>query len=131
MELLDIYQDLLTAHIQTPKSVEPAADELPDRANDRTLVQSLMERLMEHSPPEPGTSQSHATGAGLQESNAHYRRAVSQFAAVLENTHAAMQHHGPSSSQSAAEQQTLPSPLEWAAFTRECVSTLQHESHVH
>lgn len=132
MELLDIYQDLLSTQVQAPEMMEPAADELEEQANDRALVHSLISRLNENSPPEPGTSQSHATDVDPQGPVTRYRQTVSRLAAILQGSDTTTEHPDASSSvpssESKAVQQVLPSPLEWAAFVRECVSTLRHES---
>jgi hypothetical protein len=85
MELLDIYQDLLSTQVQAPESVESAVDEFEEQANDRTLVHSLISRLNEHSPPEPGTSQSHAMSVDSQGPITRYRQTVSRLAAILQD----------------------------------------------
>jgi len=124
MELLDIYQDLLSTQVQAPESVESAADEFEAQANDRTLVHSLLSRLNEHSPPEPGTSQSHAMGIGSQGSVTRYRQTVSRLAAILQDPDITTEHPDPSSPESKTIQRILPLLPEWAAFIRECVSGL-------
>ena len=136
MELLDIYQDLLSTEVQGPEPVESATNGIKEKRNDRGLVHSLISRLNEHSPPEPGTSQSHATGIDSQGPVNRYRKTVSRLAAILQDSNAATELPGPSSSipspsESNAVQRILPSPLEWAAFIRECVSTLDDESSAH
>lgn len=125
MELLDIYQDLLGTHVPAPDPVESAVDEFEEQANDRTLVHSLISRLDEHPPPEPGTSQSHAMGVDSQEAVTRYRRTISRLEAIIQDPDTKIEHPHPSPSTSKVEQQTLPSPLEWAALIRECVGTLQ------
>jgi hypothetical protein len=127
MELLDIYQDLLNTQVQTPEPVESATDEF-EEANDRKLVHSLINRLNGHLPPEPGTSQSHTLGIDLQQSATGYRHAVSQLAVVLQDPDTVTVHPDPSPPVGGMKHQILPSPLEWAALIRECVSTLQVES---
>ena len=127
MELLDIYQDLLSTQVQTPELVETATDEFKEQAKDKTLVHSLISRLNEHLPLEPGTSQSHTIGIDLQEPPTRYRKTVSQLAAILQDSDTATEHSDPPSSVGKMKQQILPSPLEWAAFIRECVSTFQVE----
>lgn len=124
MELLDIYQDLLNTQVQAPPPVEPSADEFEEQEDDRTSVHSLIERLNEYLPPEPGTSQSHAVGVDLQGDAVNYRRAVSQLATILEDTEPTVENPAPSSPQLRAGRQVLPSLLEWAALIRECVSVL-------
>ena len=128
MELLDIYQDLLGTKASAPESVESAVDELEEQTNDRTSVYSLISRLDEHSPQEPGTSQSHAMGVDLQGPVTRYRQTVSRLTAILQDPNVTMERLDPSPSGNEGVQQILPSPLEWAAFIRECVSTLQDES---
>jgi hypothetical protein len=132
IELLDIYQDLLSTQAQATGSVESATDEFEERANDRALVHSLISRLNEHSPPEPGTSQSHATGADSQEPVTRHRQTVSRLAAMLQDPDTTTEHPDPPSSvpspsENKAIQRTILSPLEWAAFIRECVSRSQDE----
>lgn len=128
MELLGIYQDLLDAQVQTPEPAVSVADELEERSSDRASVHSLIEQLDGSSPPEPGTSQSHIIGVGSRGPIAHYRRALSQVAVMLEGMDAAAEYLDPSPSKNMVKQQMLPSPSEWAALTRECVSTLDCES---
>lgn len=125
MELLDIYQDLLGTQAQTPGLVESTTNEFEEQANDQTLVHSLTSRLNNHSPPEPGTSQSHTMSIDLQGPVTHYRQTVSQLAAILQDSDTMTEHPDPSPSVGKVKQQILPSPLEWAAFIRECVSALQ------
>ena len=57
-----------------------------------------------------------------------YRRTVSRLAATLQDPDTLTERPHPSSSESKTT--TLPSPLEWAAFIRECVSTSQGENDV-
>jgi hypothetical protein len=123
MELLDIYQDLLDTQVRTHQSAESVTDEFEEQENDRTSVHSLIKRLDKHSPPEPGTSKSHADGLDLRGPDSRYRRAVSQLAAVLEDMDTTMENPDPSSSLE-MNHRILPSPLEWASFIRECVSPL-------
>jgi len=125
MELLDIYQDLLGTQVPAPEPVQSTVDDFEEQANDRTLVHSLISRLDEHSPPEPGTSRSHAMGVDSQAALTRYRRTVSRLSAIIQDPDTTMKHPDPSPSESEGVRQTLPSPLEWAAFIRECVSTLQ------
>jgi len=132
MELLDIYQDLLSTEVQAPESAESAANGIREKTNDRKLVHSLISRLNEHSPPEPGTSQSHATGVDLQGSVTRYRNTVSRLTAILQDSNTTAEFPDPSSSNPSPSecnviQRILPSPLEWTAFVRECVSTLEDE----
>jgi len=124
MELLDIYKDLLDTKAQTPGSAESTTNEFGEQANDQTLVHSLISRLNKHSPPEPGTSQSHTMGVDLQGPVTDYRQIVSQLAAILQDPDTVTEHPDPSPSVGEVKQQILPSPLEWAAFIRECVSAL-------
>lgn len=126
MELLNVYQDLLSTQIQAPESTGSTADEFKERADDGTLVNSLKTRLNEHSPPEPGTSESHAMGIDSQGSVTRYRRIVSQLAAILQELDT--EHPDPSSSITKANHRILPSPVEWVALIRECVSSFQDES---
>lgn len=128
MQLLDIYQDLLSTNFQTPGSVESATDELEEQANDQKLLHSLVNRLNDHLPPEPGTSQSHTMDTSLQDPATRYRQTVFQLAAILQDPDTATEHPDPSPSPGRVKRQILPSPLEWAAFIRECVSTLEVES---
>jgi len=125
MELLDIYQDILGTQAPVPEPVESAVDEFEEQANDRALVHSLISRLDEHSPPEPGTSQAHAMDVDSQGPVTRYRRTVSRLAAIIQDPDATMERPDPSPSESKGLRPILPSPLEWAAFIRECVSTLQ------
>ena len=130
MELLDIYQDLLSTQVQVPEPAESAAAEFEEQANDRTLVHSLVTRLNEHSPPEPGTSQSHAMSVDSEWPFTRCRQTVSRLAAIIQGPDTATEHPDPPSldpspSESEVVRRTLPSPLEWAAFVRECVSTLE------
>ena len=128
MELLDIYQDLLGTQVSAPESAETAVDQLEEQAKDRTLVFSLIRRLYEHSPPEPGTSQSHAMDVDSQGPITRYRQTVSRLTAIFQDPDATVEHPDHSPSESKGAQRIPPSPLEWAAFIRECVSTLQGES---
>ena len=129
-ELLDIYQDLLSTQTQAPEPVESATNKFGGRMNDQTLVDSLIGRLDKRSPSEPGTSQSHVMDVDSQEPVARYRKVVSQLVTVLQDPDAATERHDPSSSENEAKQQILPSPLEWTALIRECVSTLWDDSPV-
>jgi len=128
MELLDVYQDLLSTQVQAPKSTGSTADEFEERVNDRKLLHSLISRLDEHSPPEPGDP--HAVEIDWQDLAIRYRKPVSQLAAILQNSDAMTEYPDPSSSTTKTKQQILPSPLEWEALIRECVSSLQDESSV-
>ena len=128
MELLDIYQDLLGTQVPAPEPVESAVDEFEEQANDRKLVASLISRLDGNSPPEPGTSQYHAMGVGSQEPITRYRRIVSRLAAIIQDPDITVEHPDPSPSKSKGAQRSLPSPSEWTAFVRECVSTSYNES---
>jgi len=125
MELLDIYQDLLGTQAPAPEPVESTVDVFEEQANDRILVHSLISRLHKHSPQEPGTSQSHAMSLCSQGPVTRYQRTVSRLEAIIQAPGTTMEHPNPSPSESKGVQQVLPSPLEWAAFIRECVSTLQ------
>ena len=133
MQLLDIYQDLLSTRVQAPEPVESAADKFGEQANDRALVHSFISRLNEHSPPEPGTSQSHAMDVGSQEPVTNCRQAVSRLAAAFQDQDTTMEHPDHSSSNPSplkrkTMQPILPSSLERAAITRECVGTSQDKS---
>lgn len=130
-ELLDVYQDLLNTQVQTPEPAASVVDEFEEGTNDRTSVHSLIKRLNEHLPPEPETSQSHKIGVHLREPMARYRWAISRVAALLEYKDIKTEHPDPSCSQNMAKQKMLPSPPEWAALIRECVSTLDDETSVH
>lgn len=132
-ELLDIYQDILNTQVQVPDPTASVADEFEERTNDRTSVYSLIKRLDEHGPPEPGTSHSHASGVDLRGPMVRYRRAISQLAAMFgdKDNDTMTERPDPSSSQNAKERQILPSLLEWTALIRECVSTLDYMSLVH
>ena len=125
MELLDIYQDLLGTQAPTPESGESAVDEFEEQANDRTFVHSLVSRLDEHSP---GTSQSHAMGVDSQGPVTRFRQTVSRLAAIFQDLDTSMEHPDLPPLESKGIQRILPSPLEWAAFIRECVSTLRAET---
>ena len=129
MELLDIYQDILSTQVQTLGPVAPASNEFEEGVNDRASVRSLFNRLDAHSPPEPGTSQSHAIGADFRGPVSRYQLAISQVAAILEGN-SVTEHLDPSSSQNTTKP-ILPSPLELAALVRECVSTSGYENTVH
>ncbi|KAF9784662.1 hypothetical protein BJ322DRAFT_1021370 [Thelephora terrestris] len=128
MELLDIYQDLLNTQVRTHQSAESVTDEFEEQENDRTSVHSLIKRLDKHSPPEPGTSKSHADGLDLRGPDSRYRRVVSQLAAVLEDMNTTMENPDPSSSQLEMNHRILPSPLEWASLVRECIRINDGES---
>lgn len=131
MELLDVYRDILNTQAQSPEPTTSVPDEFEVGKNDRTLVHSLIKRLDEHSPPETGTSQSHAIGVDLRGPVARCRRALSQVAAMIEYNDTTAENPFPSVSQNVVKQQVLPSPLEWVALIRECVSSLYYESPVH
>lgn len=131
MELLDIYQNILSTQVQTPEPTTAVADEFEQKGNTRTLVHSLIKRLDGHSPPDPGTSQSHTVGVDSEGPIAHYRRALSRVAALLEHKDTTTEYPEPSSSQNVAKQRTLPSPPEWVALILECVSILNYKSSIH
>ena len=115
IELLGIYKDLLSTQVQTPELMESAKNESKAQFDDQTLVHSLVCQLNKHSPLEPGTSQSHTIDVESQKSVTPYRQTVSRLAAVLQDQDNVTDK---------AKQQILPSPLEWAALIRQCVSVL-------
>ncbi|KAF9649559.1 hypothetical protein BDM02DRAFT_3186192 [Thelephora ganbajun] len=133
MELLDIYQDLLSTQIQAPESTESAADTFEEQADDRALVHSLISRVNEHAPSEPGTSQLHATCVDSQGPVSRYRQTISRLTAILQGPGITAGHPDPSPSVPSgrnAMQQVLPSPPERAAFIRECIRVNERESAV-
>ena len=123
IELLSIYKDLLGIQVQTPKLMESAKNESKAQIDDQTLVHSLVCRLDKHSPLEPGTSQSHTMNVDSQKPVTCYRQTVSRLAAVLQDPDN-VADSAPSPLTDKAKQQILPSPREWTALIRQCVSVL-------